>query len=104
MAPILSPDISPDHPLVVTTTRAIAAETGTVPGVYPAHVASDIRFPIRCLGVATVGFGGLGGNFYGPDEWVDAQDMHRATRVIIRIVSAWADHAAAGRPWPRIAI
>ena len=97
-------EIPPDHPLVTATTRAIAAETGTTPGVYPAHVASDIRFPIRCLGAATVGFGARAGNFYGPNEWVDAQDMHRATRVIIRVVSAWADQARTEQPWPRIAI
>ncbi len=79
-----------DHPLVTATTRAIAAEAGRVPELYPAHVASDIRFPIRCLGAASVGFGGLGGNFYGPNEWVDTEDLHRTTRAIIRVVSAWA--------------
>ena len=88
-----------DHPLVSATTSAIAIETGTTPDLYPAHVASDIRFPIRCLNAAAVGFGALGGNFYGPNEWVDAADMHRATRVLVRIVSAWADQATAGSPW-----
>lgn len=97
-------EIPTDHPLVTATARAIAAETGAAPGVYPAHVASDIRFPIRCLGAATVGFGALAGNFYGPNEWVDVQDMHRATRVIIRVVAAWADRSAVGDPWPRVAI
>ena len=92
-------EIPPDHPLVAATTRAIATETGTTPGVYPALVASDIRFPIRCLNAATVGFGALGGNFYGPNEWVDAGDMHRATRAIIRIVSAWADRVSHGDSW-----
>ncbi len=95
-------EIPPSHPLVAATTRGIAAETGTEPGLYPAHVASDIRFPIRCLGAPTVGFGARAGNFYGPNEWVDAEDMHRATRVIIRVVSAWAHHATTGQPWPRI--
>lgn len=95
-------EIPSGHPLVDLTARAIRAETGADPRPYPAHVASDIRFPIRCLGAATVGFGALAGNFYGPDEWVDAEDMHRATRVLIRIVSAWAEHVTGGRPWPRI--
>ena len=95
-------EIPSDHPLADLTARAVRAETGAAPRVYPAHVASDIRFPIRCLGAATVGFGALAGNFYGPDEWVDAEDMHRATRVVCRIVSAWAGHVTAGRPWPRI--
>ena len=88
-----------DHPLVRATTSAIAIETGTTPDLYPAHVASDIRFPIRCLNAAAVGFGALGGNFYGPNEWVDAADMHRATRVLVRIVSDWANQATAGSPW-----
>lgn len=97
-------EIPSDHPLVDLTSRAIRAETGSAPRVHPAHVASDIRFPIRCLGAATVGFSALAGNFYGPDEWVDAEDMHRATRVIVRIVSAWAEHVTDGRLWSRIDI
>ncbi len=95
-------EVPSGHPLVDITARAIRAETGADPRAYPAHVASDVRFPIRCLGAPTVGFGALAGNFYGPDEWVDAEDMHRATRVLIRIVSAWAGHLTDGRPWPRI--
>ena len=95
-------EIPPDHPIVAATTEAIATEAGTTPTLYPAHVASDIRFPIRCLNAATVGFGALAGNFYGPNEWVDAADMHRATRVIVRIVSAWADQATTGHTWPRV--
>ena len=91
-------EIPSDHPIVAATTEAIATETGTTPTLYPAHVASDIRFPIRCLNAATVGFGALAGNFYGPNEWVDAADMHRATRVIVRIVSAWADQAITVHP------
>ena len=97
-------EVPADHPLVGLTARAVRAETGASPRVYPAHVASDIRFPIRCLGAPAVGFGARAGNFYGPDEWVDAEDMHRATRVLVRIVSAWADEVTDGRPWPRIEI
>lgn len=95
-------EVPSGHPLTDLTVRAVYAETGAAPQVYPAHVASDIRFPIRCLGAASVGFGALAGNFYGPDEWVDTEDMHRATRVICRIVSAWTEHVTDGRPWPRI--
>ena len=97
-------EIPPHHPIVAATTEAIATETGTTPTVYPAHVASDIRFPIRCLNAATVGLGALAGNFYGPNEWVDAADMHRATRVIVRIVFDWADQATTVRTWPRVGI
>ena len=93
-------EIPSDHPLVDLTARAIAAENGATPGAYPAHVASDIRFPIRCLNTPTVGLGALAGNFYGPNEWVDTYDMHRATRVLIRVVSAWSDRAMSGSPWP----
>ena len=92
--------IPTDHPLVVATKSAITAETGIIPGLYPAHVASDIRFPIRCLGVPAVGFGCLGGNFYGPNEWVNADDLHRSTRVLVRMVSAWADRATRSRFQP----
>ena len=95
-------EIPSDHPLVRATTSAIAVKTGITPDLYPAHVASDIRFPIRCLNAASVGFGALGGNFYGPNEWVDTADMHRATRVLVRIVSDWADQATVGRIWPRL--
>ena len=95
-------EIPPVHPLVAATASAITIETGVTPALYPAHVASDIRFPIRCLNAATVGFGALGGNFYGPNEWVDGADMHRATRVLVRIVSDWADQVRRGTPWPRV--
>lgn len=95
-------EIPPDHPLVAATTEAIALETGITPTAYPAHVASDIRFPIRCLKAATVGFGALAGNFYGPNEWVDAADMHTITRVLVRVVSDWADRVTTGRHWPRL--
>ena len=97
-------EVPSGHPLAGLTAGAVRAETGVAPRVYPAHVASDIRFPIRCLGAPAVGFGALAGNFYGPDEWVDAEDMHRATRVLVRIVSAWADEVTDGRPRPRIEI
>ena len=38
----------------------------------------------------------------GHNELGDAADMHRATRVIVRIVSAWADQATAVHSWPRV--
>lgn len=95
-------EIPAGHPLAAAAAEAVAAETGQAPGAYPSHVASDIRFPIRCLGAPAVGFGALAGGFYGPDEWVDAEDMHRATRVLVRIAAAWAGRAAAGQPWPRV--
>ena len=63
-------EVPADHPLAGLTARAVRAETGAAPRVYPAHVASDIRFPIRCLGAPAVGLGARAGNFYGPDEWV----------------------------------
>jgi acetylornithine deacetylase len=91
-----------DHPLLTATTEAIAVETGIAPTLYPAHVASDIRFPIRCLGAATVGFGAQAGNFYGPNEWVNETDIHRATRSIVRIVSTWASQSTSGYTWPRL--
>lgn len=55
---------------------------------YNWHSASDIRFPMRCLGVPSVGFGVTAGSFYGPDEWVDLASMHVGTEVIARMLTS----------------
>ena len=70
--------------------EAIASVTGTAPRSYRNHYAGDIRFPIRLLGAPTFGIGSLGGNFYGPNEWVDADDLVRLTAVIIATCRRWA--------------
>lgn len=55
---------------------------------YDWHSASDIRFPMRCLNVPSVGFGASAGSFYGPGEWVDLASMHASTEVIARMLTS----------------
>ena len=63
--------------------EAVAAVTGRRPTEYADHLASDIRFPIRLWGAASVGVGSFAGNFYGPDEWVDLDDLVRLVAVLV---------------------
>ena len=69
---------------------AIEQVTGTAPRAYRNHYAGDIRFPIRILRAPAFGIGSLGGDFYGPNEWVDEDDLVRLTAVIIETVTAWS--------------
>lgn len=68
---------------------AIQDITGQAPNAYPNHYAGDIRYPIRLLGVPTYGIGSLGGNFYGPNEWVDIDDLVRLVAVLIQTLTNW---------------
>lgn len=70
---------------------AIENSTGRAPDAYPNHYAGDIRYPIRLLGVPAYGIGSVGGNFYGPNEWVDVDDLVTLTAVLIQTMSGWAD-------------
>ena len=36
------------------------------------------------------GVGSIGGNFYGPDEWVDEDDLVRLAAVVIDTTRSWA--------------
>lgn len=63
--------------------------TGRAPDAYPNHYAGDIRYPIRLLGVPAYGIGSLGGNFYGPNEWVDVDDLVKLVAVLIQTLSGW---------------
>ncbi len=71
--------------------NAIAEVTGRTPDAYPNHYAGDIRYPIRLLGVPAYGIGSIGGNFYGPNEWVDLDDLVTLTAVLIQTLSGWAE-------------
>lgn len=66
--------------------QTVEAVTGTAPEPYGWHSASDIRFPMRCLGVPAVGLGPLAGGFYGPDEWVDLASLDRTVEVLARFL------------------
>ena len=69
---------------------SITEITGTAPKSYPNHYAGDIRYPIRLLGVPAYGIGSLGGNFYGPNEWVDIDDLVKLTAVLVETVNGWS--------------
>ncbi len=63
--------------------------TGRAPDAYPNHYAGDIRYPIRLLDVPAYGIGSIGGNFYGPNEWVDIDDLVKLVAVLIQTLSGW---------------
>ena len=69
---------------------SIADIAGIAPKSYPNHYAGDIRYPIRLLGVPAYGIGSLGGNFYGPNEWVDIDDLVKLTAVLVNTVDGWS--------------
>ena len=63
--------------------------TGRAPDAYPNHYAGDIRYPIRLLGVPAYGIGSVGGNFYGPNEWVDIDDLVKLVAVLVATLGRW---------------
>ena len=65
--------------------------TGQAPNAYPNHYAGDIRYPIRLLGLPAYGIGSIGGNFYGPNEWVDVDDLVRLVAVLVQTMEAWGE-------------
>lgn len=69
--------------------QSIADITGRAPNAYPNHYAGDIRYPIRLLDVPAYGIGSQGGNFYGPNEWVDIDDLVRLVAVLIQTLTNW---------------
>ena len=72
--------------LVRAASRSIDEVTGRRPVAYAGHAASDIRFPVLCAGIPAIGFGALGGGFYGPDEWVDLDSVDATTTALARTV------------------
>jgi acetylornithine deacetylase/succinyl-diaminopimelate desuccinylase-like protein len=65
--------------------------TGRAPDAYPNHYAGDIRYPIRLLDVPAYGIGSIGGNFYGPNEWVDVDDLVNLVAVLVQTMAGWSD-------------
>ncbi len=78
-----------DSPVSTILRESIADITGQSPNAYPNHYAGDIRYPIRLLDVPAYGIGSLGGNFYGPNEWVDMDDLVRLVAVLIQTLTNW---------------
>lgn len=80
-----------DDPLCRTVRQAVTGVTGIDPRPYATHMASDLRFPLLVARCPAVGVGCVAGGFYGPDEWVDIDDLHRLVRVLIAVAQAWND-------------
>lgn len=78
-----------DNPESKVLRQSITDITGRAPDAYPNHYAGDIRYPIRLLHVPAYGIGSLGGNFYGPNEWVDVDDLVKLVAVCIQTLSGW---------------
>jgi len=78
-----------DIPVSRVLRDSIEDVTGRAPDAYPNHYAGDIRYPIRLLGVPAYGIGSIGGNFYGPNEWVDVDDLVKLVAVLIQTLSGW---------------
>jgi len=77
--------------------QSIEDITGKPPKAYPNHYAGDIRYPIRLLGAPAYGIGSVGGNFYGPNEWVHLDDLVRLVAVLIQTLSGWSDLPSVSR-------
>jgi len=79
-----------DSPACRVLRTAIAEVAGRAPASYPTHFAGDIRYPIRLTGAPAFGMGSLAGGFYGPDEWVDVDDLVRLVAVVMLAADGWA--------------
>ena len=73
-----------------TLRSSIESVKGRAPDAYPNHYAGDIRYPIRLLGVPAYGIGSVGGNFYGPNEWVDVDDLVNLVAVLVATMRGWS--------------
>lgn len=80
-----------DAPVSRVLRDSIQDVTGRAPDAYPNHYAGDIRYPIRLLNVPAYGIGSIGGNFYGPNEWVDIDDLVLLVAVLIQTMSGWSE-------------
>lgn len=78
-----------DSALCRAVRDAVARVTDREPIAYPSHLASDLRFPLRMRKIPTVGLGCAAGGFYGPNEWVDIDDLMRLVAVIVAAAQAW---------------
>ncbi len=79
-----------DSPACRVLRASIEDVTGRAPASYPTHFAGDIRYPIRLAGVPAFGMGSLAGGFYGPDEWVDIDDLVRLVAIVMVCADRWA--------------
>ena len=78
-----------DAPVSKVLRQSVKEVTGIPPVSYPNHYAGDIRYPIRLLNVPAYGIGSIAGNFYGPNEWVDINDLVKLVAVLVKTLSGW---------------
>lgn len=91
-------ETDPQHPLVELVRQTVFDVTGVTPQSYAGHLQSDIRFPILCRGMPTLGFGPSGGNFYGPDEWVEVNGFFELIVILTLLCLRWCGVSAAPSP------
>jgi acetylornithine deacetylase len=82
-------ETDPNAPFARTFVSCVEATTGQTPAIWPAHTASDIRFPLLYANAPTVGFGPRAGNFGGPDEWLDVDDFGKAVQTLTLLIARW---------------
>lgn len=86
-----------DGPFLRTFVGCLERVTGATPALWPAHTASDIRYPLLYADAPTVGFGPRAGRFGGPDEWLDVDDFLRTVEALALLIVRWCGTAPAGK-------
>ena len=85
-------EISTDHPLYQSASRAVVAVTGADPIMNPMHTASDIRNPMLFNNIPTIAVGPLADNLVqigGYDEWIGLDEYVKTTKVVGSITVDW---------------
>ena len=83
-------------PIIASHTDAIRAALGELApaAVIVTHNHSDhapLANPLaEMLGVPAYGIGSVGGNFYGPNEWVDVDDLVNLVAVLVATMRGWS--------------
>jgi acetylornithine deacetylase len=82
-------ETNPEDPFLRCFVACIEETTGRSPSIWPAHTASDIRYPLVYAASPTIGFGPRAGNIGGPDEWLDVDDFTRAVKSLALLIARW---------------
>jgi acetylornithine deacetylase len=83
-----------DHPFVRIATEATARISGRKPNVLPLLGASDLRFYARYFGIPGTHLGpGSMRRGHGPNEFVEVEQVLRATKIVAATVRAWCGAA-----------
>lgn len=90
-----------DGPFIRTFVGCLERVTGATPALWPAHTASDIRYPLLYADAPTVGFGPRAGRFGGPDEWLDVDDFLRMVEALALLIVRWCGTAPTAKETAR---